>query len=150
MLEASRDSEPNVASSTTYALSQLGTPGALSRLEEMARASTPASGQALQALASAAPERAGPIAAALARGSDAQARLAAVQISSMLPPEASKQIVVDAVRSDDSMVVREALGMLGTLGLPTSELEGLLKPLRQNKELPEDIGQLAAQLLGES
>ncbi|MFT3924928.1 MAG: HEAT repeat domain-containing protein [Myxococcales bacterium] len=150
LLDATRDSDANVAIQATYALSNLASPKALSRIEEMARAGNDVSGQALQVLANADPNRARPIAEALAQGNNSQARLAAVQIVGMLPPESSKQILISAVRSADSMSLREALGQLGNLGLPQAELKPLLEPLTQNKELPEDVAQLAAQLLGGS
>lgn len=148
LLEATRDSDTNVANAATFALAQLATPGALSRLEELARNATASSPQALQALVNAAPDRARPIAEAFAVGADAQARLAAVQIAGMLPQESSKRILVSAVRSDDSLSVREALNQLGSLGLSHDELRGLLQPLTQSKDMPEDISQLARQMLG--
>jgi len=140
LLSASRDTDLGVANAATSALAQLGTPSAITRLEEIAGGkNTQTKPQALHALASVAPARAAGFAEQMAASGDRDACLAAVQVANTFSRPVATRILGAALAHGEPDVMREALAYLGQLGLSKRELAGLLDPLAHDPQLPDDL-----------
>ncbi len=151
-LAASKDGDPRVLEATTQALMQLGTPRAVKRLEELASSGAGAnvSQQALHALYEVSPSRGAVVAQSLAASGTSEGELAAIRTLHQVSRSAGARILGSVAKSSDPNVLREALSYAGMVGLNASELQALFGHLTTNAELPEELRNVAEQVLSSS
>ncbi|HEX5656448.1 MAG TPA: HEAT repeat domain-containing protein [Polyangiales bacterium] len=143
LLRATRDRSPDVVGAAANALASLGTPGAIERLEEIARTPATASSGMLGLLSSA-PARAQSLAEALIASQDVESRRAALMATTQLSSDVGSRILVRALADRDPDFVREAIETAAA-GVRSEEVRASLRVLGES-DLPAELKARAAEL----